>query len=291
MASTAAQATAWRSLLVAQGWRVPPLRCWTAHLAGLFLGRLTPNHVGEWAKVAYVLEGPAGRGLATVAGEKLLRAALLVALGPVAALGLTAHGWREAVALALAWPGRGLWGLLAAGGVLLALALLAVNARWFRLPGRERLTALWSDFRRGLADLWSRHALVALGWTGLALAAFCLQALLVGRALAIAVPAPTLLACHGLALAVFTLVPVSAGGFGTEEVVLLALFGRLGVGGAAALSYALLNIALLSLFLPALGALVWLASPLPLSPPSAESAGTPERLGASIKTGAARQPA
>jgi uncharacterized membrane protein YbhN (UPF0104 family) len=78
-----------------------------------------------------------------------------------------------------------------------------------------------------------------------------------------------------LALAVFTLVPVSAGGFGTEEVVILSLFTRLGVSLPAATAYAMVNIALLSLFLPALGALVWLFQPIPLS--TASPVHDPER--------------
>lgn len=264
LASTAAQAASWRRLLAAQGWNTSPARCWTAHLAGLFLGRLTPNHLGEWAKVAYVLEGPAGRGLATVAGEKILRAALLVACGPLAVLWLSDTNWTEAVERALRWPGPGGWGLLIVGLALAAGLITALHTGWLRLPGMERFASLWRDFLQGLAALRSRETAGALLWMAASLAAFSLQASLVGRALAIELPTPTLVACHMLALAVFTLVPISAGGFGTEEVVVLALFASLGVSLPAATAYAMLNIALLNILLPAAGALVWLARPIPL---------------------------
>jgi uncharacterized membrane protein YbhN (UPF0104 family) len=275
LTSTAAQAASWRRLLLAQGWDVPAGRCWIAHLAGLFLGRLTPNHLGEWAKVAYVLEGTTGRGLATVAGEKILRAGLLLASGPLAAFWLAESGWLHALMQALQWPGPLGWSLLSAGVALLAGLAVALKKRWVRGPGIDRLAALLADFLQGLAALRSRETASALGWSAVALAAFGLQVLLVARALAIELPAPTLLACHMLALAVFTLVPVSAGGFGTEEVVILSLFTRLGVSLPAATAYAMVNIALLSLFLPALGALVWLFQPIPLS--TASPVHDPER--------------
>lgn len=153
--------------------------------------------------------------------------------------------------------------------------------------GGGRLTTLWRDFLQGLAALKGPEALLALGWSAVALAAFGLQALLVGRALEIELPALTIIASHLLALAVFTLVPISAGGFGTEEVVILGLFSGFGVGLPAATAYALVNIALLSLFLPAVGALAWLLSPLGSS---SAPASAPSHLPARKSSGALASP-
>jgi uncharacterized membrane protein YbhN (UPF0104 family) len=231
-------------------------------LVGIFFGRLTPNHLGEWAKVAYVLEGPMGRGLATVAGEKLLKLAATMGFGLGAAVWLWKEGLLASLGEATEWPGATGMGLLALALGAAGITALALRRGWIRLPRQDRLSSIWRDFLEGLVCLKGPGALRASLWAAVALVAFGLQALFVAWALELELSAPQVIASHLAALALFHILPFSAGGFGTGEVAVLALFARFGIEASSGLAYVLIQIALANIFLPALGALVWLARPL-----------------------------
>jgi len=231
-------------------------------LVGNFLGLATPGRVGDFAKSLYF----AGRGgnsfaraTATVFVDRLLDMLVLVVLSSAVFL--------HERALLVALPA-----VVAA----LFLGLLAVKRRagerilrgvFERMsPGghRARVGGEFAAFYTQVSHLVSRSRLAAP--LALALAAYALMILGVARlADGLRLELPLAFVATSMLLSIFaSLVPVSIGGLGSREAVLIACFAQRGLPAEAAVSLSLAMFAVFYLTSAAAGAILWQRKPVPL---------------------------
>jgi uncharacterized membrane protein YbhN (UPF0104 family) len=206
------RSAAWRNVLAAAypDRPVPLLRVASAYAAGVALNAVAPARGGDAAKVVLARAALPGSGVATIAATMSVLVIFDIVAATVLALGIGLSG-----AVPLAPPSLPAWQLLAlavAGG---AVALLVGR----RLRGR--LQGLVAAIRRGGAILRTprRYAIgVALPQTG---AWCCRVGVILCLLAAFGLPASVPLAAVVMVLTgVSTLVPVTPGGAGTQQVVL-----------------------------------------------------------------------
>jgi len=216
----------WQAVLVAQGaGRLPIRGLMRAVMAANILNTVLPGKAGDLVKAVYVREHTGlVRGLGGVLLERIVDVGVLGALG-LAGYAVTGFVW-------------GLWaGLILLGGALAGVAVLRwlPVERW--LPGKK-LRGLAEELR-SVGRAWSaRPALVAQTVVGSLLVwALC------GSVLALLAEAFALPLSWGGACAVFPLsvmagmVPVTLGGLGTRETVMVSLLaGFMPRDGATLLS-------------------------------------------------------
>lgn len=233
LANVGLRALAWRNVLVAAypGTRVPVLGVGCAYAAGAALNGYVPARGGEGLKILLARTRIPGSSIATVAASTTVLVALDAALGSVVLLVAWQFGWTPAPAV----PGlpAGAWAALALLAAAAAIGVALVARR--RLGGP--LARLVQRIARGFAVLrqpsrYARDVVPAqlaawacrIGVAFCLLAAFGLPATIQNAVLVVVV--------GGLS----TLVPVTPGGAGTQQVlVAFALHGT--VTTAAALSF------------------------------------------------------
>jgi uncharacterized membrane protein YbhN (UPF0104 family) len=206
---------AWRSVISAAypEHAVPFIRIAAAYAAGVALNAVAPARGGDAAKIGLARVALPGSSVATLAATM----SVLVVFDMVAATALVlVAGVSGAVPLAVPAPGTGrLWLVAAVAAGLVALTWLAHRFVW------ARVRTLVADLRRGGAVLRTprRYALaVALPQTG---AWCCRVAVVLCLLAAFGLPASVPLAGVVMVLTgASTIVPLTPGGAGTQQVVL-----------------------------------------------------------------------
>jgi uncharacterized membrane protein YbhN (UPF0104 family) len=233
LANVSLRALAWRNVLAAAypGTRVPVFAVGCAYAAGAALNGYVPARGGEGLKILLARTCIPGSSIATVAASGTVLAGLDAALGAVLLLVAWQFGWTPAPALPgfapEAWAVLGLLALATAIGVVL-VARQRLSGRVARLV--QRLAQGFAVLRR--PSRYARDVVPAqlAAWACRIGVAFCLLG-------AFGLPATVqnavlVVVVGGLS----TLVPVTPGGAGTQQVlVAFALQGT--VSTAAALSF------------------------------------------------------
>jgi uncharacterized membrane protein YbhN (UPF0104 family) len=214
VANHALRSVAWRSIVAAAypDHRVPLTRVAAAYASGVALNAVAPARGGDAVKVALLRLGLPGSSLTTIASTM----SVLVLFDLVAATVLTlAAGLAGVLPLDPAVPNVSATTALA--GAAVAVVVLALAWRLVR----PRLASLWADVRRGGAILRvpRRYALAVVlpqagAWCCRVGVVLCLLA-------AFGLPASVPLAAVVMILTgASTLVPLTPGGAGTQQVVL-----------------------------------------------------------------------
>lgn len=233
LANVALRALAWRNVLAAAypATRVPLLGIGCAYAAGAALNGYVPARGGEGLKILLARTRIPGASIATVAASSTVLVGLDAVLGSILLVTAWQFGWTPAPALpglpSWAWAAMALLGVATAAGIVL-VARMCVGGPMARLVWRiARGYAVLRRPSRYLRDVvpvqlgaWACRVGVAFCLLG----AFGLPATVQNAALVVVV--------GGLS----TLVPVTPGGAGTQQVlVAFALHGT--VSTAAALSF------------------------------------------------------
>jgi uncharacterized membrane protein YbhN (UPF0104 family) len=228
------RSVAWRNVIAAAypATRVPLLGIASAYATGVALNAIAPARGGDAAKVALARAAVPGSSVPTLAAtmsilvvfDLVLATALVVVLG---VLGVVPLDFASAAS-----------GIAARVPLAVALAVAACGLLWIAVRhARRRIAALWGRVRQGGAVLrtprrYVRTVLVfqAAAWACRIAVVFCLLA-------AFGLPASVPLAGLVMVLAgASTIVPLTPGGAGTQQV-LLALALQQTASAAAVVSF------------------------------------------------------
>jgi glycosyltransferase 2 family protein len=252
----------WKMLLDGAGLETPLPTVLRYFLVGNFLGLATPGRVGDFAKALY-LAGRGGnsfaRATATIFVDRVLDMLVLTLLAAAVFL----HQQNLVVALpivclALAIP------LVAAkrraGERLLRRVFVKMS------PGahRERVGDEFAAFYAQVSLLLTRRRL-ALPLL-LAIAAYVLMILGVSRiGEGLRLELPMTFVASSVLLAIFAaLLPISVGGLGSREAVLIACFAQRGLPAQTAVSFSLAFFVMFYLAPALAGAILWQRRPVPI---------------------------
>ncbi len=253
----------WRRIVSSQGIEVPVFMAFRIYAASLYLGVVTPGHIGDFAKSLYL----AGRGMAT---GKAIFSSLADRLFDIVFLAVIGY------ASLLFFPGI-FTNQLLMSSVLLALVAIAVAALACR---REFLKRFVRKFisgmpNRGIRASIDRIATESIGDFGLlgirtsAIAALLTLAawtahylffIIFAKALGLEASVPVLIVSVSAAVFV-SLIPVSLSGLGTRDLALILIFSRAGLSREAAVTFSFAFI-LVYLIQGFTGLLCWLSVPL-----------------------------
>lgn len=221
---------AWRNILASAypRQRVAFVDVAAAYATGVALNAVVPGRGGDVAKVAILRTRLKGSSMTTIAAS--MSVLVLFDLVAATALVIALIAMRG---LPFAASGPGAIPLIVAGGVV-ALLALAASAR--RL--RPRLARIWARVRQGIAILRSpRHYLHAVALPQAAAWA-CRIAVVFSLLAAFGLPASVATAALVMILCgASTLVPLTPGGAGTQQV--LVAYALTGAGTAAVLAFSI----------------------------------------------------
>ncbi len=255
----------WRRIVSTQGAEVPVFMSFRIYAASLYLGVLTPGHIGDFAKSFYLAGRgmTAGKAIFSSLADRLFDIVFLAAIG---------------YASLLFFPGIFANQLLMSS-VLLALVATAVAALFCR---REFLTRFVRRFLSGMPD-WGirasidRIATECIGEFGLlgirtgaiaalltlgAWTAHYLFFIIFAKALGLGASIPVLIVSVSAAVFV-SLIPVSLSGLGTRDLALILIFGRAGLSREAAVTFSFAFI-LVYIIQGFTGLLCWMSVPIGL---------------------------
>lgn len=261
-ALTLLKAQRWRAIVRAQGPAVGLGRAFRIYAASLYLGVVTPGHVGDFAKTLYLANRglPVGRALMSSVADRLLDVVALAVFG-FASL-LLAPGIFEnqllvssIVAVAAA---------IAVAGFFLRRDILTrlVRGMVAAFPRGRLREGIDRAVTEGLGDFAVVRGRVLAKVVGLTIAAWTAHYLFfVIFARALGLEAGTLFVVVCVSAAVFTsLVPVSISGLGTRDLVLILIFARAGLSREAAVTFSF-SFILVYLVQGITGLVCWLTAP------------------------------
>jgi uncharacterized protein (TIRG00374 family) len=253
----------WRRIVAAQGMPVPAWTAFRAYAASLYLGVVTPGHLGDFAKSLYLTGRgmTAGKAIFSSLADRLFDVVFLALIGYVSLLffpGIFANQ-------------------LHMSSLLLALVALATAALFFR---REFLTRFTKRFISGMPNRSIRTSLdravtesieefghlgagttsVAALLTLAAWAAHYLFFIIFASALGLGASIPVLIVSVSAAVFV-SLIPVSLSGLGTRDLALILIFHRVGLSREAAVTFSF-SFIIVYLIQGFTGLLCWLSVPL-----------------------------
>jgi len=243
----------WHRIVALLGGRLPATRAVHLVFIGLFFNQALPSSVGGDAVRVWYLhrDGTApNAAFASVAIERSTGIVLIALLITLFTPGMWGEIQNQALRIAL----------LAVGPCLLAGLALVALADYF-LPGRmpARLVAPVGELARGLRLLVARPGagaeILALGVVGSLLGLGA--AYVLGRSLGLPLGPPAYIVLVGAAV-LFSVLPISLGGWGLREVGMVALFGAVGVPSESALVLSI-TWGLLPLIVSLPGGLAWWA--------------------------------
>jgi uncharacterized protein (TIRG00374 family) len=280
---TLIKALRWRMIVAAQGVRIPVGRSFRIYAASLYLGVVTPGHIGDFAKSLYLMNTglSTGRALFSSVMDRFFDIAFLAAIGYVSLL---------------FFPGI-FKNQLAVSSLLLGIVLLVtVVFCWRRdimlmfmrrfirgIPGasaRANIDAMLTDgfgafetFGRGTA---ARGALMTLfAWV-----VHYLFFIIFAGALMLRISVPVVVVC--VSAAIFTaLLPVSLSGLGTRDLVLILIFNRVGYSREAAVAFSF-SFVLVYLIQGLAGLVCWFTAPFHVAR-MREAAVGPEKPGSAAR--------
>lgn len=240
-------------------------RLFHVYWTGWFLGFLPPGGVAVLAKIYYLKRDgePAGRTSVSLGVDKLFD---LVSTSLFGIYGLLYFQGSL-------FPGYGMW-LGLAGGILILAAVL-LRGRWFWERARGVLLGYVKRLRSGVKDvLRESDRAAAAFWQAVSLALFlkltllslCLELsralvfLLLAQALGLNMPVAFAFACRAL-IGLVQVVPVTVGGLGTREAVLMLTLPLGGFSREAAVALGFLSF-LWNVLFHLSGVFSWLKEPV-----------------------------
>jgi hypothetical protein len=256
------KALRWRTIVSGQGVEVGVWRAFRIYAASLFLGVVTPGHLGDFAKSLYLSNRglSAGRALMSSVADRLFDLILLFVI---------------AFASLVFFPGL-VRNQILLGAIFLAAAAAAVAAFFFRrdilarlvkrfvsaMPGERFRGSLDRAVTEGLDGFPSMIggrlgrivALTLAAWT-----AHYAYFVIFAAALGVGAPVSVIVVCVSAAI-VASLVPVSISGLGTRDLVIILIFARAGLGREAAVAFSF-SFILSYLVLGVTGLLCWITAP------------------------------
>jgi len=199
---------------------------------GTLVGQALPNPIGDAVRVSISVR----RGLSLgVALRSAVFERIFMVLALLVLIVITSPLLHARVAAAPIWAA---WGLLVIGCAVLVLFLvmdrMAMSLQRIRLLGG--LARLSSEFRRLVASGWV-IGVVATALLGNLNLVLC--AAIIGASISLPLTASDYLAVMPLATLAMVL-PISIGGWGVREGVLVALLGAIGIPAASALAVSLM---------------------------------------------------
>jgi uncharacterized protein (TIRG00374 family) len=253
----------WTSIVAAQGVAVAPWTAFRVYAASLYLGVVTPGHIGDFAKSFYLTGGgmSAGKAIFNSLADRLFDFLFLVLFG---------------YASLLFFPGI-FRNQLLTSSLILGLVVILVLALLFRREFLKRFarrfisgmpaTRLRESLDRAISEsigdfgLLTPH-LVAKATLLTVLAWMCHYGFFVvfAGALGVGISIPILLVSVSIAVFV-ALIPVSMAGLGTRDLVLILVFSRVGLTREAAVTFSF-SFVLVYLIQGLVGLLCWLTVPL-----------------------------
>jgi uncharacterized membrane protein YbhN (UPF0104 family) len=226
----------WHWLLSAQ--RFEKIGCWNLiriYLASVFWGMVTPGHIGEFSKMAYLrrLGHPIERTLLNSLLDRLFDVIVLMCFGVAGLAFFVRHHGTELSAVPLTW--RHSW-IKPVAGVLVLSVMVVLLHLWrprYLAKGIDLLRASWAELRAARRSHYLMAGLITvMSWT-VQLATY----VVVGMGMGLQVSPFYLLAV--VAAATFSaMLPVSVAGLGVREGVVVLLLSFLGVGRSLALAFA-----------------------------------------------------
>ena len=253
----------WRRIVSSQGMKVPVSMSFRIYAASLYLGVMTPGHIGDFAKSLYLTGRgmTAGKAIFSSLADRLFDIVFLAVIG---------------YASLLFFP-RIFANQLLISSVLLALVATTVVALFCR---REFLKRFVRRFLSGMPD-WGIRASInrvvteSIGEFGLfgirtssiaalltlaAWMAHYLFFIIFAKALGLGASIPVLIVSVSAAVFV-ALIPVSLSGLGTRDLALILIFSRAGLSREAAVTFSFAFI-LVYLIQGFTGLLCWMSVPL-----------------------------
>jgi glycosyltransferase 2 family protein len=260
----------WRVMLAVRGFRYGWRRSYAAFLSALYLGMVTPGHVGDALRIQYLrhdLDMSYAEGLATVVMDRLCD---LYVLAAFASVGIARYGAALGGKLGLAT-----WAVVALA-VLAPLLLLVpglserlVGWAYRRLRGdRADGPGAYGRFVLALRAQVGRALLATLPLTVAAFAVNYLQGWLLSRGLGVGLPIFDVVCLLSIA-SLLALLPISISGVGVRETLFMVVFPVLGYSAASGVSFGLAVFGSMYLVNIAVGLVAWQLAP----PPTEASAG------------------
>lgn len=259
---TLLKAQRWRTIVAGQGVAMGLGRAFRIYAASLYLGVVTPGHVGDFAKSLYLTNRglSPGRAIMSSVADRLFD---IIMLFVISFLSL------------MLFPGI-VRNQMLLGALFLAAAGAAVAAFFFRrdilvrlmkrfvaaLPGEKMRGGLDRAITEGLDEfpaaagkrLPAIATLTLAAWT-----AHYAYFVIFAAALGVGASVSVIMVCVSAAI-IASLVPVSISGLGTRDFVLILIFARSGLGREAAVAFSF-SFILSYLVLGTTGFISWLTAP------------------------------
>jgi uncharacterized protein (TIRG00374 family) len=259
---TLIKAVRWKKIVAAQGRAVPLGRAFRIYAASLYLGVVTPGHIGDFAKSLYLMNAglSAGKALFSSVVDRFFDIVFLVVIGYTSLL---------------FFPGI-FTNQLSVSSLLLGIVLLATVAFFWRrdillrfmkrfvsgMPGSNFRTNVERMITEGLGEFEKLKRGVAAHIALLTLFAWIAHYLffiVFADGLMLGVSVPVVVVC--VSAAIFTaLLPVSLSGLGTRDLVLILIFGKVGLSREAAVTFSF-SFILVYLIQGLTGLVCWLTAP------------------------------
>jgi|WetSurMetagenome_2_1015567.scaffolds.fasta_scaffold14051_2 glycosyltransferase 2 family protein len=253
----------WRRIVSTQGIAVPVFMSFRIYAASLYLGVVTPGHIGDFAKSLYLTRKgmTAGKAIFSSLADRLFDIVFLAVIG---------------YASLLSFPGI-FSNQLLMSSLLLGLVAITVAALFCR---RELLKRFVRKFLSGMPNRGIRASIdrvitEGIGEFGLlgirtsaiaglltlgAWIAHYFFFIIFAKALGIGASIPLLIVSVSAAVFV-SLIPISLSGLGTRDLALILIFGRAGLTREAAVTFSFAFI-FVYLIQGIVGLLCWLSVPL-----------------------------
>ncbi len=266
---TLAKSYRWKKIVAAQGTVVTLGRAFRIYASSLYLGVVTPGHIGDFAKSLYLMNAglSAGKALFSSFVDRLFDIIFLVAIGFTSLL-FFAGIFKNQLLLS---------------SLLLGIVLLTIAAFFWRrdilegfmkrlvsgMPGSSFRSNLDRVITEGLGEFSTLTRGAAASIVLLTLFAWIAHYLffvVFAHALGLGASLPVVIVC--VSAAIFTaLLPVSLSGLGTRDLVLILIFGRVGLTREAAVTFSF-SFILVYLIQGLTGFACWLTAPFHFEKPS-----------------------
>jgi glycosyltransferase 2 family protein len=253
----------WRRIVASQGTTVPVSIAFRVYAASLYLGVVTPGHIGDFAKSLYLTGRgmSAGKAIFSSLADRLFDVVFLAVIGYVSLLFFPGIFANQLLMSSLL--------LALVGAVVAALAFrrefLARFTRKFLsgMPNRGIRTSLDRAVTEGIEE-FGRLGIGTIAVAGLltlaAWTAHYLFFVIFASALGLGASIPVVIVSVSAAVFV-SLIPVSLSGLGTRDLALILIFHRVGLSREAAVTFSF-SFLVVYLIQGITGLLCWLSVPL-----------------------------
>jgi uncharacterized membrane protein YbhN (UPF0104 family) len=251
----------WQGLLLIQGIRLPYPKTLLDYLSSLYLGMVTPGHVGDYLAAGYVSMHTGitvGYALSSVVMRKILYWSSLMGFG-LWGLQLLPQfpllqGVRRVVVISV------IAGVaLAVGIAIWVLSLRRLARKWRKLsPWQVDMTEFWSGMRHLLSGRLMLPMVAAV--TSFSLLFLQLGAVL--KALSLSLPLELVAQIVAFSRIVARVIPISVVGIGSKDYAVIELLKQQGVDPALGITAAMLLVLCTYLVTLLLSAVSWWVNPL-----------------------------